>query len=97
MLGSDLEDQVLPPDIPVGLPSMLVTRRPDILQAEELLRAQNAQIGVAVAQRFPAISLTGLLGVASADISALTANGPAFCIGASLLGPLFEFGKKQEG
>ena len=96
MLGSDLEDQVLPPDIPVGLPSMLVTRRPDILQAEELLRAQNAQIGVAVAQRFPAISLTGLLGVASADISALTANGPAFSIGASLLGPLFEFGKNKK-
>jgi multidrug efflux system outer membrane protein len=95
MLGSDLEDQSLPPDIPVGLPSMLVTRRPDILQAEELLRAQNAQIGVAVAQRFPAISLTGLLGVASTDISTLTANGVAFSAGATILGPLFEFGEKK--
>jgi multidrug efflux system outer membrane protein len=95
MLGSDLENQILPPDIPVGLPSMLVTRRPDILQAEELLRSQNAQIGVAVAQRFPAISLTGLLGVASDDITALTANGAAWSVGASLLGPLFEFGKNK--
>ena len=95
MLGAELEDQILPPDIPVGLPSMLVTRRPDILQSEELLRAQNAQIGVAVAQRFPAISLTGLLGVASPEISSLTANGAAWSVGASLLGPLFEFGKNK--
>ncbi len=95
MIGVDLRDQELPPDIPVGLPSILITRRPDILQAEELLRAQNAQIGVAIAQRFPAISLTGLLGVASSDITALTANGAAWSVGATLLGPLFEFGKNK--
>jgi len=96
MTGFELVNQPLPPDIPVGLPSMLVERRPDILQAEEILRAQNAQIGVAVAQRFPAISLTGLLGVASNDISNLTSNGLAFSGGASLLGPLFEFGKNKK-
>jgi multidrug efflux system outer membrane protein len=95
MLGTDLYDQTMPPDIPVGLPSMLVNRRPDILRAEELLHAQNAQIGVAVAQRFPAISLTGLLGVASNDISNLTAGGAAWSVGGSLLGPLFEFGKNK--
>ncbi len=95
MLGTDLYDQIMPPDIPVGLPSMLVNRRPDILRAEELLHAQNAQIGVAVAQRFPAISLTGLLGVASNDISNLTAGGAAWSVGGSLLGPLFEFGKNK--
>jgi multidrug efflux system outer membrane protein len=95
MIGVELDEQDFPPDIPVGLPSMLVSRRPDILQAEALLKAQNAQIGVAVAQRFPAISLTGLLGVASTDISNLTANGAAFSMGASLLGPLFEFGKNK--
>ncbi len=92
---SELENQVLPPDIPVGLPSMLMERRPDILQAEASLHAQNARIGVAVAQQFPSISLTGLLGVASTDVSSLTANGPAFNFGASLLGPLFEFGKNK--
>lgn len=95
MHGDELENQPLPPDIPVGLPSMLLERRPDIIQAEALLKAQNAQIGVAVAQRFPSISLTGLLGVASDDISALTANGAAWSAGASLLGPLFEFGKNK--
>jgi multidrug efflux system outer membrane protein len=95
LVGNDLEEQVLPPDIPVGLPSMLMLRRPDVLQAEALLHAQTARIGVAVAQQFPSISLTGLLGVASTDISSLTANGPAFNVGATLLGPLFEFGKNK--
>lgn len=93
--GTELREQELPPDIPVGLPSMLMERRPDVLQAEELLHAQTARIGVAQAQRFPAISLTGLLGVASTDISALTANPAAFALGGSLLGPLFEFGKNK--
>ncbi len=96
VLGNKLNDQNLPPDIPVGIPSMLMERRPDIIQAEYLAHAQTAKIGVAVAQRFPAISVTGLLGVASNDISALTANGMAWNAGASLLGPLFEFGKNKK-
>ncbi len=93
--GTELKEQQLPPDIPVGIPSMLMERRPDILQAEAFLHAQNAQIGVAVAQRFPSISLTGLLGVASGDVSNLTSNPAAWAIGGSLLGPLFEFGKNK--
>ncbi|MGB5783111.1 MAG: efflux transporter outer membrane subunit [Eudoraea sp.] len=93
--GVELSEQQLPPDIPVGLPSMLMERRPDILQVEALLHAQTARIGVAVAQRFPSISLTGLLGVASGDISTLTSNPAAFAIGGSVLGPLFEFGKNK--
>ncbi len=96
VLGEELYDQNLPPDIPVGIPSMLMERRPDIIQAEYLAHAQTAKIGVAVAQRFPAISVTGLLGVASNDISALTTNGLAWNAGASLLGPLFEFGKNKK-
>ncbi len=95
-VGANLNEQHLPPDIPVGLPSMLMERRPDIIQAEYLLHAQTARVGVAVAQRLPAISLTGLLGVASSDISNLTANGAAFSVGASLMGPLFEFGKNKK-
>ena len=93
--GTELNEQQLPPDIPVGLPSMLMERRPDILQAEAFLHAQTARIGVAVAQRFPTISLTGLLGVASGDISNLTSNPAAWAIGGSLMGPLFEFGKNK--
>ena len=94
-IGVDLDSQNLPPDIPVGLPSMLMERRPDVLEAEALLHAQTARIGVAVAQRFPSISITGLLGVASNDISTLTTNPAAFALGGSMLGPIFEFGKNK--
>ena len=94
-VNNELEMQQLPPDIPVGIPSMLMERRPDIIQAEYLLHAQTAQIGVAVAQLFPSIGLTGLLGVASTDISALTANGLAWNAGGGIFGPLFEFGKNK--
>jgi multidrug efflux system outer membrane protein len=93
--GTKLDEQNLPPDIPVGIPSMLMERRPDILQAEARLHAQTARIGIAVAQRFPSISLTGLLGVASNDISDLTTNPAVWAIGGSMLGPLFEFGKNK--
>ncbi len=95
MLDAELESQTLPPDIPVGIPSMLMERRPDVMQAEYLAHAQTARIGVAVAQQFPAISVTGLLGVASDEISTLTDNGLAWNAGASLMGPLFEFGKNK--
>ncbi|GJM28273.1 MAG: membrane protein [Cyclobacteriaceae bacterium] len=94
-IGLELQQQELSPDIPVGIPSMLLERRPDILQAEQLLHAQNARIGVAVAQRFPSISLTGVLGVASSEISEITDSDAMFNIGGSLLGPLFEFGKNK--
>lgn len=95
MLDAELESQTLPPDIPVGIPSMLMERRPDVMQAEYLAHAQTARIGVAVAQQFPAISVTGLLGIASDEISTLTDNGLAWNAGASLMGPLFEFGKNK--
>jgi multidrug efflux system outer membrane protein len=64
------------PAVPAGLPSQLLERRPDIRQAEQDLIAANAQIGVAKAQYFPTISLTGLYGVQSADLSRLF-TGPA--------------------
>ena len=94
-IGTELVNQHIPPDIPVGIPSMLMERRPDIIQAEYLVHAQTAQIGVAVAQLFPSISLTGLLGVASTDISTLTANGLAWKAGGGIFGPIFEFGKNK--
>ena len=89
--GIDLKSQTAPPDIPVGLPSSLLDRRPDIIQAEYLLRAQNARIGVAEALRLPAISLTGLFGGASDELSTLTSGGAAWSVSGSLLGPIFNF------
>ncbi len=89
--GIDLSSQTTPPDIPVGLPSSLLDRRPDIMQAEYLLKAQNARIGVAEALRLPSISLTGILGGASDELSTLTSGGAAWSISGSLLGPIFNF------
>ncbi len=88
-----LQDYVLPDTIPTGIPSEILQRRPDILQSEQLYRSQNARIGVAQAMRFPSISLTGLLGLGSNDLSNLVSNGLGWSAGASLLGPLFEWGK----
>ncbi len=93
LTNSALLDQRIPDSIPVGIPSQLLTRRPDIAQFEQLYRAQNARIGVAQAMRFPSISLTGLLGVGSTDLSNLVSNGLGWSAGASLVGPLFEWGK----
>ncbi len=91
--GNSLDNRDIPPDIPTGLPSQLLVRRPDIAESEYLLQSQNAQIGVAVAKMFPAISLTGLFGLASDDLSTLTVGDPAWSISGTLLGPLFNFGK----
>ncbi|BCG48748.1 Efflux transport system, outer membrane factor lipoprotein [Citrifermentans bremense] len=69
-------DQLGPPEVPAGLPSELLARRPDIRQAEQELVAANAQIGIARAAYFPAITLTGMFGGASAQLSDLF-TGPA--------------------
>jgi multidrug efflux system outer membrane protein len=89
----DLQNYKLPDSIPTGIPSEILLRRPDILQSEQLYRAQNARIGVAQAMRFPSISLTGMLGLGSTDLSNLLSNGLGWSAGAGLLGPLFEWGK----
>ena len=84
-----------PEDIPNGLPSELLEQRPDILQAEMNLRAQNEMIGAAIAMRFPSISLSGFLGGASNDLSTFVSSGAAWNVGAGLLGPLFNFNKNK--
>ncbi|OYT14627.1 MAG: transporter [Bacteroidetes bacterium 4572_77] len=92
---NNIKEQSLEINIPADLPSHLLERRPDIAQAEAEFRSQNAQIGAAVAARFPSFSLTGLFGVASNDLASLTTGGMAWSAGASLLGPLFQFGKNK--
>ncbi|MCD6598599.1 MAG: efflux transporter outer membrane subunit [Bacteroidales bacterium] len=88
-----LQEYELPGDIPTGIPSEILQRRPDILQSEQLYHSQLAKVGVAQAMRFPSISLTGILGIGSSEMSSLISNGLGWSAGASLLGPLFEWGK----
>lgn len=92
--GLPLAEQVFPPTIPVGLPSELVQRRPDILQAERQLAAQTARIGVAEALKFPSLSLTGTAGV-SADLTDGGVTTGLLGLTANLLGPIFNAGKNE--
>jgi len=87
-----LLQQDTPPEVPVGLPSDLLQRRPDIRQAEQQLRAANAQIGVAIAQCFPKIGLTTLFGRVSPDLSSFNSDAMAWSLGGNLTGPLFQGG-----
>ena len=82
------------PVVPAGLPSDLLARRPDIRQAEQQLIAANARIGVAKAQYFPSISLTGFFGSASTDLGDLF-TGPAktWNFAGTLAGPIFTAGR----
>jgi len=91
--GGTLSAQAIPPKIPAGLPSDLLKRRPDILQAEQQLVAANAEVGVAMANFFPSISLTGLFGGISPDVSTLFTAGKTWSIAAGLVGPLFQGGR----
>lgn len=87
--GRSLTEQLVPPEVPPGLPSELLERRPDILQAEKALAAATARIGVAKAARFPKLSITGFLGVASPALSNLLLSGSQFGAGGlGLAGPL---------
>jgi len=91
-----LDNQVIPPEIPVGLPSELLMRRPDILQAEQQFYAETAMIGVAQAMRFPSFSITGALGVASSDLSSLVSGDALiYNVGGSILGPIFNWGRNK--
>ena len=88
------EKKILSP-IPAGIPSGLLDRRPDLLAAEAELHSQTARVGIAQASRLPVISLTGLFGVVTPDLTSFAAGGSGWNAGASLTGPLFEFGRNQ--
>ena len=92
----DLRSQITPPSIPVGIPSEILLRRPDVMEAEQYIIAQTARIGVAQAARFPSISLTGLLGAATSDLSMLGGGDAlAWSVGGGIFGPIFNFGKNK--
>ena len=91
--SSSLDEQSVPA-IPAGLPSALLERRPDIREAEQELHSANAQVGVAVANFFPQISLTALFGQASPALTAVTAgSGRAWGYAGNLSGPIFRAGQ----
>jgi outer membrane protein, multidrug efflux system len=92
--GRSIDDQPHPAQIPTGLPSELLERRPDIRQAEAALIAANARVGVAKAQFFPQISLTSLGGSASSQLQSIFDGGNAYWFAAgSLSQPIFEGGR----
>ena len=87
---------VTPPEVPAGLPSDLLQRRPDVVEAEQLLQASSARIGVAKAAFFPTIKLTGTAGLASADLGTFL-NWPSkiWSVGPSLSVPVCEGGRNR--
>ena len=94
--AGDLFALPVPPTPPPGLPSSLLERRPDIRAAEQNLVAANAQIGVARAALFPAISLTAALGAQSAEFSTLLSSGAGiWSLGFGLALPLFDGGRRS--
>ncbi len=85
---------VIPPEVPVGLPSALLLRRPDIRMAEAQLHVATARIGVATADLFPKFSLTGSLGFSSSDLASLANWGSrAWSLGPSVNWQIFDAGR----
>lgn len=92
--GRLLSEQQLPDRLPVGLPSSLLERRPDMRQAEQRLREANARVGVAHTDLFPKIRLTGNLGFESEELGDFI-KSPAWFLAGDLLQPLFAMGKNK--
>ena len=89
-----LLEQTVPPEVPAGIPSDLLERRPDIRQAAENLRAANAGIGAALGNLFPKFNLTGLYGRVSEELWAFDRESlESWSAGGNVNGPLFEGGR----
>jgi outer membrane protein, multidrug efflux system len=88
--GLPLSAQIFPPEVPTGLPSELLERRPDILESERRLHAQTARIGVAEALKFPQFNLNADLGAQFDDRTT-----GVFGLGAQLFGPIYNAGENR--
>lgn len=108
LVGGDVDRALLPAGLaevtpsvvglPAGVSSEILLRRPDVIEAEYGLRAANADIGVARAQLFPSISLTGLLGFASDALSSLFDSGSfSWSAGGDVTAPIFDAGGRRAG
>lgn len=97
--GRPLETQIAAPALPPGLPTALLTRRPDVRQAEQLLVSANAQIGVAKSLLFPQVTLTGFGGIGSQDNSGSSNIGPYGLFSAlpAVTLPIFNAGRLRAG
>lgn len=94
MRGFDLSKQVLPVDVPAGLPMELLERRPDLVAAEQALIAETERIGVVRAQRFPSFTLTGSFGYNSRDLDdLLDGDSQAWDGFANVFAPIFNSGQ----
>ncbi len=92
--GNALVDQWLPPEVPAGVPSDLLARRPDLVEVEEKLVAENALVGVSMAEFFPRIGLTSYAGSVSSELSQLMTSGNGVWALAGLAaGRVFTFGR----
>ena len=92
--GLPLDSQGFPPEVPAGLPSELLQRRPDVEAAEHALAAETARAGVAEALRYPSFSVTGSFGTASDELTSLNFNeAKAWNLLGGMLAPLFNSGK----
>jgi len=90
---STLLAQIVPPEVPAGLPSALLERRPDVLGAEQDVRAANAQVGVAITNFFPQVGLSALGGGASSPLSLLSSGQTSlWSIAGSVAGPIYQGG-----
>lgn len=95
--GTQLPQQVMPAT-PVGLTSDLLQRRPDIMQAEQVMIGANAQIGVAIANYYPRIGLSALYGAQGVEVSDLfKSNFSIWSLAAGLTGPIFQGGRLKAG
>jgi multidrug efflux system outer membrane protein len=94
--GLSLVNQPIPVEVPAGIPSALLERRPDLRQAEQLLVAANARIGVAKSAFFPSISLTGASGYQSADLlGVVSRSGGGYALGGMVDLPFFDLGRRR--
>jgi len=91
--GASLSEQAQPPDVPAGMPSALLERRPDVRQAEYAAKAANAGIGATIGGFLPKIGLSALFGGVSSQLGQITSRGAGlWSVGAGATGPLFQGG-----
>jgi multidrug efflux system outer membrane protein len=91
--GAALDEQALPPEIPAGLPSSLLERRPDLRAAEQQMVAANANVGVATANFFPTLSLTAAFGGVAPQLASIFTGGRSWSAGGGLVSPVLQGGR----